>query len=136
MDGLYERSSKLGTHPYNDERFWEDTNHLYEEIEYYKKSFNSLILKSSLVDKIENGGIEHTGDDECYCVDCIIKERINRIVNDDVIKSISGNSYNQIYVSNKPYIVKRKQMYYNVVTTRNSILNKEVPVTDFIDTLY
>ena len=136
IDGLYERSARLHTKPYGNDTYWEEINHLYEEINYYKTEFNNIILKSSIVDKIENGGIEHTGNGECYCIDCIINEKIENIVENQTIKTLNGNTYNQVFKSDKPYIIKKKDKYYNVVSSRNSILNKEMPITEFIDTIY
>lgn len=136
IDGLYERSSKLHTKPYGDDRYWESENHLYEEINYYKNQFNALILKSNLVDKIENGGIEHTGDTNCYCIDCILQDKLNNMVIDDSIHTLNGKLYHQVYKCDKPYITKKQHRYYNVVNTKNSIMSREIPLTEFMDTIY
>ena len=136
IDGLYERSAKLHTKPYGDERYWESENHLYEEINYYRNQFNALILKRELADKIESAGIEHTGDANCYCIDCILQDKINSLTINEGIQTLNGKLYHQVYRCNKPYILKRQQRYYNVVNTKNSIMNKEIPLTEFIDTIY
>lgn len=136
IDGLYERSSLLHTKPYNDDRYWEEENHLYDDIRFYKTQFNAIILKEALINKVEDCGIEHTNKPNCFCVDCIIKDKINNLVFDGGIQSLDGVLYHQIYKSNKPYIIKRNSVYYNMVNPSNAMTNKEVPLTDFIDTLY
>lgn len=136
IDGLYDRSAKLHTKPYGDDRLWESENHLYEEINYYKRQFNALTLKSTLADTIEDGGIEHTGGENCYCIDCILQDRINSLVVNDCIHTLSGKMYHQVYRCNRPYIVKRKHQYYNVVCTKNSMMYVELPLTEFMDTIY
>lgn len=136
VDGLYERASKYHTKPYGDDTYWETRNHVYEEIDYYRNVFDSIVMKKSLIDKVEDGCIEHTGYDNCYCIDCIIRDKINSITVGGTIHTLSGKTYTQIYRDDKPLIVRRSDKYYNVVGTRDSMLNKEVPLSDFIDTIY
>ena len=134
VDGLYERSSKLHTRPYGDDRYWESENHIYEEIAYYRRAFNSIILKPDIANKIEDGGIEHTGKPSCYCIDCILQDKLNRITVGSTIHTLSGAAYNQVYKNDRPHIVKHNNTYYNVVSTKKTMLNKEVPLTEFLDT--
>ena len=136
VDGLYERSSKLQTRPYGDDRYWESENHIYEEIAYYRSMFNSIILKPSIASRIEDGGIEHTGKHNCYCIDCILQDKLNKITVGGTVHTLNGTAYSQTYKNDRPHIVKRNSTYYNVVSTKKTMLSKEVPLTEFLDTIY
>ena len=73
LDGRYDRMSKYGTKPFNDETNWEDFNHFEEEINDYEKWFNELMMN----EKVENHGKIHI-DNNCFCSNCIIEQMLSK----------------------------------------------------------
>ena len=108
VDGRYDRMSKYGTKPFNNEINWEDLNHFEEEINDYERWFNQLIIN----DKVENHGIIHI-DNNCYCSNCILSEML--------LKDYSINNPNLITMDNKHYII---------------LGNKKYPLTKYFKSFY
>lgn len=107
VDGRYERMSKLGTHPFNNNILWEDINHFEEEINDYENNFNKIIMNK----KIENNGKIHINNNNCFCSFCIIKDKLNKI----------GLKNFEIIKEDKHYII---------------INNKKIELSKYFDSFY
>lgn len=146
VNGRLNRMSKIGKR-LNDDRLWEEDNHLYEEINEYEKDFNKIVRNESIEfnDKIhieQNSYINNDcnyidTNDICYCTKCVIQDKLlSMLDNQHRICTLNGECYIQLFECNKPCLIKCGNEYFNVVKDSNNGRVLKLPLTDFIDSIY
>lgn len=136
----YERQSMYHTKPYDNDIYWEDENHLCEEIEKYENEFYKVVNSNNeaVINRIECPNVRHIENDteRCCCPLCVVKAKLKRIVNDNsTVFSLGGEEYSQTFDGNYPKIRIIEGKYYNVVTNRSMADDVCIPMTEFIDTI-
>lgn len=90
---------------------YQDLNHLENEIKFYDKEFNKIIMNNNM----EDYGKIHINKNNCFCSNCILKNLLN--------KNYNLNNFDIIIKDNKHFIINKS--------------NKEIkPITKYFKTFF
>lgn len=112
VEGRYNYMSKWNTKPYPNKNIkYQDLNHLENEIKFYDKEFNKIIMNNNM----EDYGKIHINKNNCFCSNCILKDLLN--------KNYNLNNFDIVIKDNKHFIINN--------------YNKEIkPITNYFKTFF